>query len=130
MRVLDKKLIEIDDGEILSLVRELHQVTGVDPRPFEDFAIFFFLQQCLYPNGGGMKPVKITRQCIERADLLNEFILWKKVGKLGIGLKRLLAGFTDTRSDHLENHFGTALYMFLNRMLVPTKRKEHKRYFL
>ena len=128
MRLLDKKLSDTDDRETLSLIRELHLVTGVHPAQYADSQIFHYLQQCLYPNGSA-EPVKITRDCINKVDDLGEFIIWKKVGKVGDGLNRLLRGFTDGQGDNLENHYGTAIYMFLNRMLVPTKKKVPKRYF-
>ncbi len=128
MRLLDKKLFEFEDSETLDLVRELQQVTAVDPAQYAELQIRHYLHQCLYPNGGSMKSVEISIQRINQVDNFDTFLLRKKVGPLGDGLKQLLRGYTDDRRDSLENYSGTAVYMFLNRMVVPAKKKNPGRY--
>ena len=124
MRAIDLKLQDIADVETRRLFQELRQVTGVDPAQYADFSALQFLQQCVYPNGPS-KAVRISRKCINKVDDFDAFLLWKKVGKVGDGLHALLRGLTST----LDEHSGTAIYMLLNRTLIPTKKKEIRRYF-
>ena len=118
-------MAEIADAESRKLFNELHALTGVDPRGYAEVSVRQFLQQCVYPNGHG-KPVKLTRDHIARFDQFDDFILLKKVGKVGDGLHRLLRGL----GPILENHSGTAVYMLLNQTLVFSKKKDPARYAL
>jgi hypothetical protein len=124
MRAIDMKLRDISDDETRRLFQELRQVTGVDPAHYADFSAYQFLQQCVYPNGPA-KAVRISRKCISEVDDFDSFLLWKKVGKVGDGLHGLLRSLVST----LDEHSGTAIYMFLNRSLIPTKKKDIRRYF-
>ncbi|MCF7675887.1 MAG: hypothetical protein K9N23_15185 [Akkermansiaceae bacterium] len=124
MREIDRKMSEIVDAESRQMFEELRLVTGVDPQQYADFRVLQFLQQCVHPNGPG-KAVKIERKCIARVDTFDNFILLRKVGRIGDGLHRLLRGLTAT----LVNHPGTSVYMLLNQTLAPTKKKDHTRYF-
>jgi hypothetical protein len=125
MRAIDTKLRDIRDDETLKLFDELRQVTGIDPTQYADFTAFDFLQQCVYPNGGGLPPVRIRRECINMADDYSTFLLWKKVGKVGDSLHRLLRGLAPS----LDDHSGTSIYMLFNKTLIPTKKKKHHRHF-
>jgi len=126
MREIDKMMSDIGDDETRQLFDELRQVTGIDPAIYQNFRALQFLQQCMYPNGS-MIPVKITRDCINQVDDHDEFILRKKVGTVGDDLKRFLRGFVVGHGGSLENSSGHAIYMFLNRMLIPTKKVIPKR---
>ena len=124
MRAIDFKLRDIGDEETRQLFDELRQVTGIDPAHYADFSALQFLQQCVHPNGPG-KAMRISRKCINKADDFDTFLLWKKAGKVGDGLHRLLRGLTPS----LEDHSGTAIYMLINQTLIPTKKKDQRRYF-
>ena len=124
MREIDRKMSEIVDAESRRMFEELRLVTGIDPRHYADFSVLQFLQQCIYPNGHG-KAVKIKRGCIAMVDQFDDFLLLRKPGKVGDGLNRLLRGLAVT----LDNHSGTSIYMLLNQTLVPTRKRDHTRYF-
>lgn len=128
MREIDRKMSEILDEETLKIFDELRHVTGIDSRNYQDLRVLPFLHLCLYPTGTG-NPVKITKDCIDQVDNFDEFLLRKKVGSVGDSLARLLRGFVVERGESLEKYSGNAIYMFLNRMLVPTKRKRPRRDF-
>lgn len=125
MKEIERKMSEIADAESRQLFNELHMLTGVDPQEYAEVSVQQFLQQCIYPNGHGM-PVKLTRDRIAGFDRFDDFILLKKVGKVGDGLHRLLRGLAAT----LETRSGTAVYMLLNQTLVFSKKKDPARYTL
>lgn len=129
MGILSRKMNGVDDDETLMLFQELRLVTGVDPTGCAEILVSQYLLLCLHPFGGRSKAVKIEKTCMDSHDPFDRFILRKKVGRVGDGLHRMLRGFTDQRRETLENYFGVAVYMFLNRMLVPTKKKSHRRYY-
>jgi len=129
MKMLEKKLVELGDDEIRQLIEELEKVTGVRRDLHSEFTVFQFFQQCLQPHGGISKPIRITKDCISEVDDLNQFILQKKVGKLGDLLYGLLKEIADNRNESLENHSGKAVFVFLNRMLIPSKGRKLKRFF-
>jgi hypothetical protein len=122
MRPVDEKCGEITDAEVLQLFRELQRVTGVDPVDYAGFTVLQFLQQCLCPMGG-TRAARITPKAIGLAEHYETFLLRKPCGKVGAVLQRLLGGL----AHGLEPHAGTAVYMLLNRTLVPPPRKGPRR---
>ncbi len=127
MKILETKISEIDNEEILKLFRELQMITGVSPKSFSDLWVFSFLQQCLHPHGG-VKIVKIEKNRIAALDDFNEFVLLKKIGKLGDESHRLLRELAAQRYENLDNYAGTAVYTFLNRAFMIQKKKDLRRY--
>jgi len=132
MSLLNSKIGRIDDPETIILIDEMAIVTGVDPRPFADSQLLHFLQQCLFPNGGSQKPIKISRDDLDEHDPHDEFVIRRKIGKVGDPL------FQTFEQLAMQNHFnrygiehfsGTAVYVFLNRMIVPVKSKPKIRHF-
>ncbi|MGE9269289.1 MAG: hypothetical protein ACQKBU_00695 [Verrucomicrobiales bacterium] len=125
MRAIDQKVgAVLGDEEVLLLFDELRRVTGVHYEDYTDFTVYQYLQQCVYPNGPE-KAVRIRRECINKVDDFDEFLLLKKAGKVGDNLHRLLRGLT----PNLDNFAGVSIYMLLNRSLIPTKKRVHRRFF-
>ena len=116
----------IDDPETLALVEELAIVTSVHPGPFANSQLLHFLQQCIFPNGGTEKPVKISKDDLDEHDPHDGFILRRRIGKIGDPLFQTfdqLAAQTRHNRYGIEHFGGTAIYVFLNKMIVPVKTK-------
>lgn len=125
----DIKVGDVSDAETLKLFDELGLVTGVRPIDWAEFMTVQFLQQCLFPNGGASKPVKLNRGDIDDEDDFGNFVLLRKVGKTGDFLHHLLSSSLDPTQDHIERHAGSAVYTFLNKRFAPVKKKPKIRYF-
>gem|GEM_PF-3544740 len=126
MSLLNSKIGSIDDPETIILVDELFTVTGVDPRPFFNSMLLHFFQQCLFPNGATSKPVKISKDDLDQHDPHDDYLLRKKVGKIGDPLFKTLEQLAMQNRHNrygIEHFSGSAIYVFLNRMIVPVKTK-------
>jgi len=75
-----------------------------------------------------LKPIRIKKECIDRVDHFDSFLLRKKVGDAGEDLHRLLREFVPS-GQSIEN-FSGAIFTFLNRSLIQPKKKAQIRYFL
>jgi len=128
MKLLEQKVGKIEDSEIKELFQELRRVTGVNPSHYEDFFVIQFLQQCLYPKGASEKVVKIEKAQIDQIDDFDSFILRKKVGKAGDNLYRLFRELLQNSPDSLDKYSGTAVYVFLNKVLGQKSKKSDRRY--
>jgi len=100
--LLQTKVGDIRDGEILALIDELEQVCRVGSRDFVNLPLALFLTQCVYPDGPA-KRVPITTKYTPSAPLLES-----RVGKLPEGPLRVLC-------DELALFAGEALEFFHSR---------------
>jgi hypothetical protein len=130
MSLLNFKVSSIDDPETITLIHELSNVTGVDNRNFANSQLLYFFQQCLFPNGASYKSVKISKDDLDEHDPHDEYLLRKKIGKIG---DPLLQTFEQLASQNRHNRYGiehftgTAIYVFMNKMIVPVKSKLNRR---
>ena len=126
MSLLNSKIAYIDDPETTSLMEELSAVTGIDYQVRQNSMLLHFLQQCWFPNGALSKPVKISKYDLDEYDPHDEYLLRKKIGKLNDPLFRTFEQLVN-QSRHcqcgIEHFTGTKIYVFLNQMLVPVKKK-------
>lgn len=107
-------------------------MTGVDHRPFTGSQLLHFFQQCLFSNGASHKPIKISKDDLDEHDPQDEYLLRKKIGKIGDPLFRTfeqLASENRYNRYGIEHFTGTAIYVFLNKMIVPVKSKPTRRLF-
>ena len=110
--LLQTKVGEIKDHQILALIDELEQACPVGSRNFVNSPLLFFLTQCVYPDGSG-KRVPITTKFAAAAPLLEA-----GVGKLQEGPLRDLCGELAVLSRNtLEVFSGSKVYMLLNKTL-------------
>jgi len=111
-RILELKLAEIREGELLALIEELEQTCPVGSRDFLGSPLLFFLTQCVYPDGSG-KRVPITTKFVAAAPLLEA-----RVGMLPDGPLRYLCGELAALSRNtLETFSGSKVYMLFNKTL-------------
>jgi len=129
MRLCDVKVGDVSDVETLKLFDELGIVTGVKPVHWAEIMTSQYLHQCLFPNGGSNKPVKLDRRDIDDVDDFGDFVLLRKVRKTGDSLHQLLSSLIDPSQDHIDHHGGSAIYTFLNKRFAPVKKKPKIRYF-
>jgi hypothetical protein len=111
-KLLETKVANITDDEILALIRELEQACPVGSRDFLNVPFLLFLTQCVYPSGA-VKRVPITTQYVPSAPLLES-----RVGKLPDGPLRDLCGELALLSkEALEFFSGNKIYVLLNKTL-------------
>ena len=119
-QILNTKLNDIRDGNILALVEELEAVCPVSSRNFGDFPLRFFLTQCVYPAGAGTKRVPISTSTVALSPLLESTI-----GKLPDGdLFNICHEIASADGVAREFSHGQKLYAFLSRTIdkyTPTK---------
>ena len=120
-------LERLEDPEIIKLLQELEKVTHVRTGGFSEMSVFDYISQCIYPNGGSKKPVKLVGSDIARVDDFNSFSHLKKVGLTENSVYRLLSSLLPA-SDNIENHSGSKVYTVLNLAIIPSKKKP-PRYF-
>jgi len=111
-RILELKVAEIREGELLALIDELEQTCPVGSRDFLGSPFLFFLTQCVYPDGSG-KRVPITTKFVAAAPLLEA-----RVEKLPDGPLRDLCGELAVLSGNtLEVFSSSKVYVLLNKTL-------------
>jgi len=111
-RLLQTKVGEVRDGEILALIEELEQACPVGSHQFVNQPLLFFLNQCVYPEGPG-KRVPLSTKTVALAPLLET-----RVGKLADGGLRDLCGELAVLSgDGLESFANRKVYVLLNKTL-------------
>lgn len=110
--LLQTKLGEIRDREILELVEELEQACPVGSRDFVNGPLLHFLTQCVYPQGPA-KRVPISTKVVCLSPLLDS-----RVGQLTEGPLRDLCEELATLSRRaLELFNGSKIYVLLNKTL-------------
>lgn len=111
-RLLETKVADIKDTELLGLVDELEEVCPVGSRNFINSPLLHFLTQCVYPNGPE-KRVAITTQFAPSAPLLES-----RIGKLPDGPLRDLCGeLALLAQSSLDVFAGSKVYVLLNKTL-------------
>ncbi len=113
--LLQTKVGEIKDQEILALIGELEHACPVGSEHFASSPLLFFLTQCVLPDG--FKHVPITTAHVPLATLLES-----RVGKLPDGpLRDLCDELARSSGKALEFFSGNKVYVLLNKTL-PKKR--------
>ncbi|HSI14469.1 MAG TPA: hypothetical protein VK961_20630 [Chthoniobacter sp.] len=111
-RLLETKVADIKDAELLGLIDELEEVCPVGSRNFVSSPMLHFLTQCVYPNGPE-KRVVITTKFAASAPLLES-----RVGKLSDGPLRSLCGeLASLAQSGLDAFNGSKVYVLLNKTL-------------
>lgn len=111
-RLLETKVADIKDAELLSFVDELEEVSPVGSRNFLNSPLLHFLTQCVYPHGPE-KRVAITTQLAASTPLLES-----RIGKLPDGPLRDLCGeLTLLAQSSLDVFSGSKVYVLLNKTL-------------
>ena len=113
--------------EVQRLVWELAQISGhsfdrlFDERQF----VISCLKTCFYVNGGGEKPVPISKDDLDSVDPLDAYLLRRKIGKIEDDeVFRLCRELADLHPPLiLEQHTGASLYVFLAKRVVTKKTK-------
>ena len=110
--LLQTKVGDIRDGEILALIDELEHACRVGSRDFVNLPLSLFLTQCVYPDGPA-KRVPITTKIVASAPFLES-----RVGKLPDGpLRDLCAELALLAGTALESFSGNKIYVLLNKTL-------------
>ncbi len=111
-RLLDTKVADIKDAELLGLIDELEEACPVGSAEFLHSPLLHFLTQCVYPNGPERR-VAITTKSVASAPLLES-----RVGKLPEGLLRDLCGeLALLGQSGLDVFSGSKVYVLLNKTL-------------
>jgi len=111
-RLLETKVADIKDSELLGLIRELEEACPVGSHNFINSPLLHFLTQCVYP-GGPEKRVAITTQFAASAPLLES-----RIGKLPDGPLRDLCGeLALPAQSGLDAFSGSKVYVLLNKTL-------------
>jgi hypothetical protein len=118
MKANETKLGEVCDLETQKLILELARLRRIDAGGMSDISIREFLFLSLHHFG---KIVRFEKKEIDQHDLLDEFILAKKVGKVGVELQRLLAQLCYNHG--FESFLGSTVFTLLNRTLAPPQKK-------
>lgn len=126
--ILHSKVEAVKDESLIQLFVELESVRGVW---VDGQQVIQLLNQAMYrPNG------EQERRKFERAEVFDKPILAEKIGKLvGHGVYIMCAELVAKRQreihkpDHIENHHGERVYIFLNSVFPSEpKRKSKRRY--
>jgi len=123
-RLLETKVADFKDDELLALIRELEDACPVSSQNFADSPLMHFLTQCVYPEGVTGGRVSITTKFVASAPLLES-----RVGKLPDGpLRNLCAELASLAEEGLELFSGSKVYMLLNKTLprFSTARQTEK----
>lgn len=111
-RLLETKVADIKDTELLCLVDELEEVCPVGSRNFLSSPLLHFLTQCVYPHGPE-KRVAIATQFAASTPLLES-----RIGKLPDGPLRDLCGeLAQLGQSSLDVFSGSKVYVLLNKTL-------------
>ena len=111
-RLLETKVADIKDAELLGLIDELEEACPVGSCEFVNLPFLHFLTQCVYPQGPE-KRVPITTKFAASTPLLES-----RVGKLPEGLLRdLCAELALLAQSSLEVFSGSKVYVLLNKTL-------------
>lgn len=126
-RLLETKVADIKDAELLRLIDELEAVCPVGSPHFVDSPLLHFLTQCVYPHGSE-KRAAITTKFVASAPLLES-----RVGQLPDGPLRDLCGeLALLRQSGLDAFSGSKVYVLLNKSLprfsVPKSTAKQKRW--
>lgn len=127
LRPKDQKIQDITDSELLQLLDELHEVSGVELEPFQSQPIQAYLQQAIYPDGNLLSPQKITRDALDGTDFLDEFILRKRVGLLKDATYDLIRDLAITRKLSIEKLSSCSVYTTLSKLLKIPKETVRKK---
>lgn len=112
-QLLETKVADITDDELLELIRELEVVCPVGSQDFADSPLLHFLTQCVYPEGPTGKRISITTKLAASAPRLES-----RVGSLSDGPLRDLCGeLASLSKEALELFSGSKVYMLLNKTL-------------
>jgi hypothetical protein len=121
---LFSKIGEIDDEDILRMIKELQTITNVTPEPLDKTSMFHFLSQCIYPNGSSPS-VPITKDDLDERDPLDAFLLRRKVRNLTSSSIYILCTETAQHfKEGIERHEGKSLYVFINHFFSVLKKKK------
>lgn len=120
---LRKKVNECDDAEVNTLLKELELISGFRISEARNYTILDFFQQVLKPNGYEKNPIKISKADIDEYDPTDEFILRKKIGKVGDGIFYICSELASVRRYSIDDFTGTSVYVFLNKHIYGTKKK-------
>lgn len=124
MSDLRSKLGEIEDAETLSMVRELELIRRMPIAGRQSMMLLHYLRNCLDPAGQGAR--RLDRVELDSHDHSDEFVLRKKIGKVGTPLFHTLKQLAEQTRHNLysiEHYDKTAVYTFINKMLFPVKRR-------
>lgn len=126
-RLLETKVADIKDAELLGLIDELEEACPVGSADFVHSPFLHFLTQCVYPHGPE-KRVPITTKSVASAPLLES-----RVGKLADGPLRNLCGeLASLAQSGLEVFSGSKVHVLFNKTLprfaAGRSTQKHKRW--
>jgi hypothetical protein len=126
-QLLETKVADIEDEQLIGLIRELEEACRIGSQNFTNLPLLHFLTQCVYP-GGPEKRESITTKLTASAPLLES-----RVGKLPEGSLRDLCGELASLSKNVLEFFsGSKVYMLLNKTLprfsIPQSTARQRRW--
>ncbi len=111
-RLLETKVADIKEDELLALIRELEEACPVGSQHFASSPLQHFLTQCVYHDGSGRR-LPISTKFVATAPLLES-----RVGTLPDGpLRELCWELALLANEGLESFNGSKVYMLLNKTL-------------
>jgi len=124
MSVLHVRIDQIVDEETKRLIDELELISGISVEGWREKMLLHFIQQTYHPNGGAEKPVPISMDDLDSHDPSSEFVLRKKVGKVGDPLYQVCIALAAMRGKGIEAFHGNALYVFLGKVVVKKNTRD------
>lgn len=123
MSLLSKRISEIADPDLQSLIEEMREVTMAQPE--SGMLLLHFLQQCHHPMGASEKWCRI-----EKAQIIPGRFLSRKIGKLQApAVLGLCLEIGARKGLGLEAIEGITLYEFFNKhtphLFKPEKKRPH-----
>jgi len=125
-RYLSTPLSKIADTNLLSLIVDLEQVTGVRRTLNYNMPFGMYLHDCLRPNGSEYPPILITPKMLRKpADLL---ILNKSICKFNdTALYWLCVEIALSRKISIEDVLTKKVYVFINQSYKDSSKKKRKK---
>ena len=130
MVAVQRSVDSINDPETNKLLAELEEISGISRAEFHGRMLLHFLQTAMSPNGAAYKPTPISKQDLDSCDVMDSFILRRKVGKTGNDLHSVCASLAQMKGKHVDDYHGTSLYVFLGKMIINrSPRQNNQRWF-
>lgn len=123
---LDTPIGDIADEDIQNLLEDLESIARVPRESFFNSTLWGFLAQCVYPNGGTEKRIKIEKDDVESINPTRTNYLLLKIKKLNeTEIYEIFMEICRKRNLSPEKEEGKALYNFLN-LNLPNYGKKKK----
>jgi len=127
-RYLQTQIDNIVDTDILKLISELEEITGIPRQIYlHNSPLLHYFQGCVRPNGASTPQVHITKQMLDAHDFDNSYMLRKKIGKLkDTEVYWLCHEVASARGIGFEPLLTKSLYVFLSQSLKEEKKMKKK----